>query len=331
MKKVLITGGGGYIGTTMVPYFLDKGWSVRVVDKFFFGQDLLKQHKNLEIVVCDTRNLSNEHFSDIDVVIDMASISNDPSGELFQEMTWEVNWKARAKCAKLAKAAGVARYILTSSCSLYGFQDADTVADETFKPNPLTTYAKANEKAEKDVLYVADEEFTVTVLRLSTVFGYSPRMRFDLAINGMTYGAWKTHKLPLMRDGEQWRPLVHVRDVCKAHCFIANFDCNAINQEIFNVGSIENVCQIKRLGQDVAQTVGNITGHDINVEWYGDPDHRSYRVEFKKIEDLGYKVDYSIVDGVAEICKCLENGTLEKTEKTITLDWYQKIQAELVL
>lgn len=140
--------------------------------------------------------------------------------ELFQEPNYAVNHRSRVRCAELAKAAGVKRYLLPSSCSIHGFQDPSLVCDETFPTNPLTTYAKANQTAEHGVLPLADHAFAVVVLRQVMVYGYSPRMHFDLAINGMTYGAWKTGVPPLMRDGSQLRPMVHVRDTASARIFM---------------------------------------------------------------------------------------------------------------
>lgn len=321
MKHVLVTGGSGYIGSILVPHLLDQGYHVRVIDRLLFGEGILPQHPDLEIIREDVRNLTPQHFEGIDAVIDMVGISNDPSGEKFQDATWAINHQARAACARLAKQAGVRRYILTSSCSLYGFQAPDIIADENFSTNPLTTYAKANEQAEQDNLPLADEHFTVAVLRLATVFGYAPRMRFDLAINGMTYGAWKTRRLPLMRDGEQWRPLVHVADVAHAHEFMLRARPATISGQIFNVGAAENVYQIKTLGRRIAAAVGA----DVEIEWYGDPDHRSYRVSFDKIEALGFKAHRVAEDGAREILQRLDAGILEKTPKTITLDWYMQL------
>lgn len=321
MQKILVTGAGGYIGTTLVPMLLEKGYGVRAIDRFFFGEDLLQPHDNLEIVKEDTRKLTVEHFAGIHGVIDLAALSNDPSGELFQDATWAINHKARVGAAELAKQAGVKRYVLPSSCSIYGFQDADYIADETSPTNPLTTYAKANEKAEQGVFPLADEDFCVAVVRQSTVYGLSPRMRFDLAINGMTYGAWKTGKLPLMRDGTQWRPMVHVKDTCAAQILMVEADADKVNGELFNVGSAENVYQIGPL----ADIVADLVPRDVEIEWYGDADHRSYRVAFDKIEALGYKAQLTAADCVAEVCEALEAGTLDKTDKTITLTWYQNL------
>jgi nucleoside-diphosphate-sugar epimerase len=321
MSRILVTGGGGYIGTTLVPMLLDAGHEVRVVDRFFFGRDKLTETSGLDLVVEDTRRLEPRHFEGIDAVLDLAAISNDPSGELFQQATWAINHRARVRCAVLAKEAGIGRYILPSTCSVYGFQDAETVADEESPTNPLTTYAKANLSAEDEVLELSDDSFCVVVLRQATVFGFSPRMRFDLAINGMAYGAWKTSRLPLMRDGSQWRPMVHVRDTASAMIHMLAADRRMVGGQIFNVGSEDNVYQIGPLGSLVAETVpGNV-----EIEWYGDPDHRSYRVSFEKIERTGWRAQRDARVGVAEIVEALERGETDRTTETITLDWYKAL------
>ena len=321
MERVLVTGAGGYIGTTLVPMLLAGGYRVRGLDRFFFGRHLLSEHENLELVKADSRRLEPRYFEGVDHVIDLVAISNDPSGELFQKATYEINHESRAHCARLAKAAGVKRYVLPSSCSIYGFQAPEVICDETYATNPLTTYAKANEKAEHGVLSLADDDFCVIVLRQSTVYGYSPRMRFDLAINGMTYGAWKTGVLPLMRDGSQWRPMVHVRDTASAQMFMLTAPRERINGELFNVGSDENNYQLGPLAELISEAVPR----DVKIDWYGDADHRSYRVNFAKIEALGWKARLNARDGALEIYDKLEAGTLDKTTETITLDWYQTL------
>ena len=319
--KILVTGAGGYIGSVLVPMLLEKGHFVRAVDRFFFG-DTLKQNKKLTIIKEDCRNLDINFFNGIDAVIDLVAISNDPSGEKFKEETMDINWRSRVATAKFAKEAGVNRYILPSSCSIYGFQDKNFIADENTKTNPLTTYAIANEKCEKEILPLADENFCPVVLRQATVYGLSPRMRFDLAINGMTYGAFQDGKLPLMRDGSQWRPMVHVRDTARAQVFMLDAPKEKVSKQIFNVGSKDNVYQLQPLAEIVADTVPR----DVEIIWYGDPDHRSYRVAFDKIEKLGFKSEKSAEDGISEICRAIKENGLKKTTETITLDWYMHLE-----
>lgn len=319
--RVMVTGAGGYIGSVLTPMLLEAGHEVVAHDRFFFG-DTLPDHPELEKRRGDSRFLTARDFKGVDAVIDLVAISNDPSGEEFRDETLAINWRARASTAALAKEAGARRYILPSSCSIYGFQDKETVVDESWPTNPLTTYAVANEKAEQEVLRLADEAFVAVVLRQATVYGLSPRMRFDLAINGMTYGAYKTGALPLMRDGTQWRPMVHVADTAAAQIFMLDAPAEAVNGKIFNVGSAENVYQLGPLAEIVAAE----TPRGVAIEFYGDVDHRSYRVAFDRIEALGWKARRTAADGVREICAAMDDG-LEKDDRTITLAWYRRLEA----
>ena len=321
--NVLITGGAGYIGSVLTRLMLDRGHKVKCLDRFFFGDESLKEisgNKNLEIIKDDIRRFDGKILDNIDTVIDMAALSNDPSGDLNPESTMNINYKGRARVAELAKKHAVKRYILASSCSIYGFREG--ILDEDTPANPLTTYAKANYMAEKDTLALSDNEFTVTVLRQATVYGLSPKMRFDLAINGMTLGFYKNKKIPIMRDGTQWRPFVHVKDTSKAFIQTMETEIELIQKEIFNIGSNEQNYQIFPLAELVAKSIGI----PFNYEWYGSPDTRSYKINFDKAKNiLKFKPDNTPKEGAKEIYNALENKEVTDSMKTSTVKWYKNL------
>ncbi len=319
--KILVTGAGGYIGNVLTRMLLEEGYSIRALDTFWFGKERLPDHPDLELVTGDIRSVGIEVMDGVNSIIDLAAISNDPAGELDPLMTWSINHLGRFRIATLGKNAGVSRYILPSSCSIYGFQDEEV--DEKSDVNPLTTYAKANLAAENDVLSLSDENYCVTVIRQATVYGLSMRMRFDLAVNGMTKGFFQKGKIPLMRDGKQWRPFVHVKDTSKAMMKILQAEKKEVNGQIFNVGSDAQNYQIFNLAEKVAEG----QGVPFEFEWYGDPDHRSYKVSFQKILDaVSFDPDWKAEDGAKEIRDALDNGNLDPEDpSTITLGWYKSL------
>lgn len=322
-QHILITGGAGYIGTVMTETFLAAGHRVTVADRFFFGDTLadLRADPRLTLVKVDSRDLPASLFEGVDAVCDLAALSNDPAGDLDPKKTIEINHLARARTCRLAKEAGVSRYVLASSCSIYGFQDE--MVDETSKINPLTAYAEANGLAEASNLPLADRNYTVTALRQATVYGLSRRMRFDLAINGMTAALFKSGSVKIMRDGTQWRPFVHIRDTCRAFLSVLEAAPDAVNGEIFNVSSDDQNVQVLPLAKRVSEAVGI----PFQEDWYGDPDHRSYRVSFRKIRDaIGYRTRHQPEDGAREIFAALKEGKVRADDpRTNTLGWYKHL------
>ena len=317
-----MTGGAGYIGSILCRLLLEKDYDVTCLDRLFFGIDSIKDIEDkMELVKDDVRWFKPEILKGIDAVVDLASLSNDPSGELDPEKTLEINHKGRVRVANLSKKYGVSRYVLASTCSVYGFQEG--VLTEESSLNPLTTYAKASVLAEKEVLALADKSFTVTALRQATVYGYSPRMRFDLAINGMTLGFFKHGKIPIMRDGKQWRPFVHVKDTSNAFIRVLESEPELVNGQIFNTSSDEQNVQVL----DLAKLVAEAVGLPFNYEWYGSPDNRSYRVSFRKIkETLGFQPHSTLRDGAKEVFDALKEGRLNADDpRTITVKWYKHL------
>ncbi len=321
-KHVLVTGGAGYIGSTLTEMLLDRGYRVTVLDRFYFGDTLadLRGRPGLTLLRDDVRWCGAEVFRGVDAVCDLAALSNDPAGDLDPEKTLAINHQGRARVCRLAKDAGVTRYVLASSCSIYGFQDA--VVDETSTINPLTTYAVANGRAEESTLPLGDGNFTATALRQATVYGLSRRMRFDLAINGMTLALHKQGSVKIMRDGTQWRPMVHVRDTCRAFIAVLEADPKTVNGEIFNVGSADQNLQVLPLARRLSEAVGIAFTED----WYGDPDHRSYRVSFEKIgARLGYRTEVTPEGGAKAIYDALRAKTLTDGPTTRTVEWYKSL------
>jgi nucleoside-diphosphate-sugar epimerase len=187
----------------------------------------------------------------------------------------------------------------------------------------LTTYAKANVFAEKEILELAGNSFATTVIRQATVYGLSPRMRFDLAINGMVLGFFRNGKIPIMRDGKQWRPFIHVKDTANAFIRVLEADTELVTGQVFNAGSDEQNVQVF----DLAKLVAENMNLPFNYEWYGSPDRRSYKVNFTKIKKtLNFEPRYKPGDGAREVFDALKTGKLDANDpKTITVQWYKHL------
>jgi nucleoside-diphosphate-sugar epimerase len=324
MSKVVVTGAGGYIGTQLVRDLVNQGHEVLGIDRFFFGMEPVHefiQNKKVKLLKKDIRDIEVADLKGYDAVCDLACLSNDPAGEIDPHLTYQINRDGRIHVAKTAKNAGVAKYILSSSCSVYG-QGEEPKLTEKSATNPISVYAKSTLEAEITSLGIADKNFSVTALRNATVFGLSTRMRFDLVVNLMTLTAFQKGRIIVMGGGLQWRPLVHVSDVARAFITVIEAAENKVNGEVFNIG-LDNF-QIKNLAYLVREEL------PINIEIDlapDDADKRDYNVMFKKAEKiLGYKAKANIITGVKEIYEALKSGTVDTSDKTITVKWYRNIQ-----
>jgi len=319
--KILVTGGAGYVGSVLITELI-KHNEVVCLDRFFFGDEYLKNINSDKITLIkdDIRWFDPKILKNIDCVLDLAALSNDPAGDLDPEKTFEINHQGRARVARLSKEQGVKRYVLASTASIYGFQNE--IVDETSNVNPLTTYAKANRKAEIDTLSLNDNNFSVTALRFGTIFGVSPRMRFDLAVNIMTYHLFSSNKITIDGDGTQARPFLHVKDAVRAYITTINTEREKIAGQIFNVGSDEQNYTISELANNILKSV-DVKGEIIHK---GTNDHRSYRVSFKKISEiLNFNTKFNVQYGAREVFDALKTGELKLTDKTITLKWYKHL------
>jgi nucleoside-diphosphate-sugar epimerase len=323
MSKVLVTGAGGYIGTQLVRDLVKNGNTVTAVDRFFFGKEPLsdfKNNKNVSLMQKDIRDLTEKDLEGHDAVCDLACLSNDPAGEIDPNLTYQINRDGRRHVAKTAKKSGVKKYIISSSCSVYG-QGQEPQLTEKSQTNPISVYAKSTLEAEQENLKLSDANFSVTSLRNATVFGLSTRMRFDLVVNLMTLTAFQKGRIIVMGGGLQWRPLVHVSDVSKAFLTVIAAKTDVVNKEIFNIG-LDNF-QIRNLAYLVREEL------PINIEIDmapDDADKRDYNVIFSKAkEKLNFEPNVGIKQGISEIYSALKNGTVDTGPKTVTVSWYRNI------
>jgi len=308
-KSVLVTGGAGYIGSGLCALLLERGYRVVVFDQFFFGREPLnriKNHPRLKIVrgdVRDTRKVAPLLEKGMGVV-HLASLSNDPSCDLDQRWSVDVNHEATVRLARAAKRAGCSRFVFASSCSVYGY-GGGVVLTEKSPSNPVSLYARLKAMSEAELLEMADGAFSPVILRQATIFGLSPRMRFDLAINQMTLHAITRGKIFVLGGGKQWRPFLHVRDAANAFRLALEAPREKAHCGVFNVGSNENNFQIAGLAKRVGREIGNV---EIEVA-PEDADRRDYNVDFSRVRDvLGFAPQVDISRGIREVADFIRSA-----------------------
>jgi len=324
--QIVVTGGAGYIGSTLVPALLDAGHRVTVIDRLYFGdghlRPVLDAHPDrCRLVRADIRRVDPRVFEGVEALVDLAGISNDPSCDLDADLTRSINLEGALRVARLAQAAGATRIVFASSCSVYGHGAGPRLTEQS-PIHPVSLYAHCKADAERGLLALGKSTgIDVTVLRFATVFGLSGKMRFDLAVNVMTKNAYVARKIIVEGGGQQWRPFVHVRDVAEAIRRVLESRPGWVANQVVNVGATANNVRIKNLAYRVRDLV---PGTEI-VMAPTDPDLRDYNVGFDRVgELLDFRPGRTIEEGISEVLAALRAGTVDPDDRRwYTLRQYQ--------
>jgi len=308
-ENVLIGGGAGYLGSVQVPRLLDRGYRVRVLDALLFGKDSLKgleSHPNFEILCGDVRDIQAvvQAMKGCHAVIDLAAIVGDPACDENKPLAMEVNRAATRMLIDVCRGHGIQRFLFASTCSVYGA--SDFLMDEHSALAPISLYAQTKLDSETLLLEAKNGVFHPTILRMATLFGASPRPRFDLVVNLLTARAVRAGKITIF-NGCQWRPFMHVRDAARAFltCLEANMD--VVSGEIFNAGAYGLNYQLSALAEIISGLVPNV-----EVERVENQDRRNYRVSFDKVHTrLDFTCQFSLEDGIAELVSLLRTEVIE--------------------
>jgi len=278
--KVIVTGSDGYLGSLLAPCLLNRGHEVVGIDTGFYKEGTLYRSGPIApmTLVKDLRHVDASDFKGVDAIVHMAELSNDPAGQLAPKITYEINHLGSVRLAELAKRAGVSRFVYMSSCSVYGVGNSDFV-DEQSPVNPQTAYAVCKTLVERDLVPMADDNFSPTFMRNATAYGASPRMRFDIVLNNLAGLAWTTKEIRLTSDGTPWRPLVHGLDIARAIIAVLDAPRELVHNQIFNVGDTSHNYRVKEIAEIVAETFPGCR----LVFGASGADNRSYRVSFEKI------------------------------------------------
>jgi len=323
MKHILISGGAGYLGTVLTQHLLKKNY-VTVYDAFYFpwlktNKKKIKNSNRLKILDKKLHEVKKEDFSNIDIVCDLNGISNDPSSELNSKFTWDINYKERANFAKIAKQSGVQRYIFNSTCSVYGFNK--NKASENSKLNPISTYAKANLKSEREIYKLNNKHFRVNILRNATLYGFSNVLRLDLVINIFVYNLLKKKDIKVDGDGMQFRPFISLNDICKVYSYLIDnpkkpsFICNLVS---FN-------STIKSIAFRISKILKNNKSKIIFNK--NNKDKRNYYAisrNFTKYFGKNFKFT-SFSKEIKVLSKLIKKNKIKLNIKTVRVKFYKKL------
>jgi len=311
-RRILVTGGAGYVGSHLVRRLLSNGYAVRVLDNLIFGDASVKElysNPDFELVKGDIRHIEDvaESMDGCYAVIHLAGIVGDPACELKPDLTHAINYEATKLMVEITKYKGLKRFIFASTCSVYGAAE-DYILNEGSVVNPVSLYAETNLRSEQIILRGFDgTDVVCSIMRLATVYGASYRMRFDLVVNILSAKAVNDGKIKIY-GGKQWRPNVHVEDVAEACVMLLESPASGVDKETFNIGSNEQNYRIAELGDIVRQCIPGIEVETLDES----PDPRSYHVSFDKAHHvLGYRVGRTVKSGVLEIRKMFSDGLIK--------------------
>ena len=298
--RVLVTGHNGYIGSVLVPCLQRAGLEVHGLDSYLFAACTLgPPTEDVPAFALDLRDVERRHLEGFDAVVHLAALSNDPLGELAPDVTFEINHLASVRLAELACAAGVARFVFSSSCSLYGAAGAAAVTEDA-PCHPITSYGRSKVLVEQDLVALADDRFSPVFLRNATAYGSSPRLRTDLLVNNLVGYALATGEVLVKSDGTPWRPLIHVEDIAGAFLAALVAPRERVHSQAFNVGSNEENYQVHDVAALVAQ---GVVGSRVSYAADGGPDPRDYRVDFGKIARAlpEFRPRWTVRQGIEEL------------------------------
>jgi nucleoside-diphosphate-sugar epimerase len=298
--KVLLTGHRGYIGAVAASVLASAGHEVVGLDTALYeGCDFGKAPEAIPELRKDLRDVTEADLEGFDAAVHLAALSNDPLGNLDSRLTYDINHLASVKLAKVAKNAGVTRFVFSSSCSTYG-EAGDDFLDETAALNPVTAYGESKVLVERDLMRMADDHFSPTYMRNATAYGASPRLRLDIVLNDLVASAFTTGHILIKSDGTPWRPITHIRDIIAAVLAVLDAPRELIHNEVFNVGRTDENYRIRELAEIVAETV---PGCRIDYAPGGGPDKRCYRVTCDKIARVlpSFRPEWTARKGAQEL------------------------------